>query len=94
MSYCHLCNGELYLDFMYYIVYMLFLNLLKSVPYYQYLLAHTDLSPQEPKNERMLLSGYGVELAIKNTEYKAVDDTQVKGIVLCQTAFCVTEWIG
>ncbi|XP_067265107.1 UDP-glucose:glycoprotein glucosyltransferase 2 [Chanodichthys erythropterus] len=32
----------------------------------------------EPKNERMLLSGYGVELAIKSTEYKAVDDTQVK----------------
>lgn len=29
----------------------------------------------------MLLSGYGVELAIKNTEYKAVDDTQVKGII-------------
>lgn len=27
----------------------------------------------------MLLSGYGVELAIKSTEYKAVDDTQVKG---------------
>uniref|UniRef100_A0A671SW33 UDP-glucose:glycoprotein glucosyltransferase 2-like n=1 Tax=Sinocyclocheilus anshuiensis TaxID=1608454 RepID=A0A671SW33_9TELE len=26
----------------------------------------------------MLLSGYGVELAIKSTEYKAVDDTQVK----------------
>uniref|UniRef100_A0A671PG61 UDP-glucose:glycoprotein glucosyltransferase 2-like n=1 Tax=Sinocyclocheilus anshuiensis TaxID=1608454 RepID=A0A671PG61_9TELE len=32
----------------------------------------------EPKNEKMLLSGYGVELAIKSTEYKAVDDTQVK----------------
>ncbi|KAA0715726.1 UDP-glucose:glycoprotein glucosyltransferase 2 [Triplophysa tibetana] len=32
----------------------------------------------EPKKQRMLLSGYGVELAIKNTEYKAVDDTQVK----------------
>ncbi|XP_067300004.1 UDP-glucose:glycoprotein glucosyltransferase 2 isoform X1 [Pseudorasbora parva] len=32
----------------------------------------------EPKNERMLLSGYGVELAIKSTEYKAIDDTQVK----------------
>ncbi|XP_068079738.1 UDP-glucose:glycoprotein glucosyltransferase 2 isoform X2 [Danio rerio] len=32
----------------------------------------------EPKNERMLLSGYGVELAIKSTEYKAVDDTKVK----------------
>lgn len=27
----------------------------------------------------MLLSGYGVELAIKSTEYKAVDDTKVKG---------------
>ncbi|KTF77576.1 hypothetical protein cypCar_00027878 [Cyprinus carpio] len=32
----------------------------------------------EQKNEKMLLSGYGVELAIKSTEYKAVDDTQVK----------------
>lgn len=28
----------------------------------------------------MYLSGYGVELAIKSTEYKAVDDTQVKGM--------------
>lgn len=27
----------------------------------------------------MLLSGYGVELAIKSTEYKAVDDTKVNG---------------
>lgn len=26
----------------------------------------------------MGLSGYGVELAIKNTEYKAVDDSNVK----------------
>ncbi|KAK2904985.1 hypothetical protein Q8A67_006784 [Cirrhinus molitorella] len=32
----------------------------------------------ELKNKKMLLSGYGVELAIKSTEYKAVDDTQVK----------------
>ncbi|XP_076026136.1 UDP-glucose:glycoprotein glucosyltransferase 2 isoform X2 [Genypterus blacodes] len=32
----------------------------------------------EPKPQRMLLSGYGVELAIKSTEYKAVDDTKVK----------------
>uniref|UniRef100_A0AAQ4QWN4 UDP-glucose ceramide glucosyltransferase-like 1 n=1 Tax=Gasterosteus aculeatus aculeatus TaxID=481459 RepID=A0AAQ4QWN4_GASAC len=32
-----------------------------------------------PKPRRMLLSGYGVELAIKSTEYKAVDDTKVKG---------------
>ncbi|XP_034549617.1 UDP-glucose:glycoprotein glucosyltransferase 2 [Notolabrus celidotus] len=32
----------------------------------------------KPKPHKMLLSGYGVELAIKNTEYKAVDDTKVK----------------
>ncbi|XP_061579421.1 UDP-glucose:glycoprotein glucosyltransferase 2 isoform X2 [Cololabis saira] len=31
-----------------------------------------------PKPRKMLLSGYGVELAIKSTEYKAVDDTKVK----------------
>ncbi|KAM3607346.1 uncharacterized protein V6R79_006111 [Siganus canaliculatus] len=31
-----------------------------------------------PKPRTMLLSGYGVELAIKSTEYKAVDDTKVK----------------
>uniref|UniRef100_A0A8C5I8T1 UDP-glucose ceramide glucosyltransferase-like 1 n=1 Tax=Gouania willdenowi TaxID=441366 RepID=A0A8C5I8T1_GOUWI len=33
---------------------------------------------QDPKPRDMLLSGYGVELAIKSTEYKAVDDTKVK----------------
>ncbi|KAJ8350264.1 hypothetical protein SKAU_G00253940 [Synaphobranchus kaupii] len=33
---------------------------------------------QEEKVGKMRLSGYGVELAIKSTEYKAVDDTQVK----------------
>ncbi|CAJ1079457.1 UDP-glucose:glycoprotein glucosyltransferase 2 [Xyrichtys novacula] len=32
----------------------------------------------KPKAQKMLLSGYGVELAIKSTEYKAVDDTEVK----------------
>ncbi|XP_072542692.1 UDP-glucose:glycoprotein glucosyltransferase 2 isoform X2 [Salminus brasiliensis] len=32
----------------------------------------------DPKKQNVLLSGYGVELAIKSTEYKAVDDTQVK----------------
>ncbi|XP_028846353.1 UDP-glucose:glycoprotein glucosyltransferase 2 isoform X5 [Denticeps clupeoides] len=32
----------------------------------------------ESKPKKMHLSGYGVELAIKSTEYKAVDDTQVK----------------
>lgn len=31
----------------------------------------------DPKPQKMLLSGYGVELAIKSTEYKAVDDTKV-----------------
>lgn len=36
----------------------------------------------------MLLSGYGVELAIKSTEYKAVDDTKVTGqLVTYQTFF-------
>ena len=25
------------------------------------------------------LSGYGVQLAVKNSEYKAIDDTQIKG---------------
>ncbi|XP_073481572.1 UDP-glucose:glycoprotein glucosyltransferase 1 isoform X1 [Aquarana catesbeiana] len=32
-----------------------------------------------PAAEKVFLSGYGVELAIKSTEYKAKDDTQVKG---------------
>ncbi|XP_069558740.1 UDP-glucose:glycoprotein glucosyltransferase 2 [Brachyistius frenatus] len=32
----------------------------------------------DPKPQTMLLSGYGVELAIKSTEYKAVDDTKVQ----------------
>ncbi|XP_054048102.1 UDP-glucose:glycoprotein glucosyltransferase 2 isoform X2 [Rissa tridactyla] len=34
---------------------------------------------QKPSSRKLYLSGYGVELAIKSTEYKAVDDTQVKG---------------
>ncbi|XP_053311337.1 UDP-glucose:glycoprotein glucosyltransferase 2 [Spea bombifrons] len=33
---------------------------------------------QHPSTRRMQLSGYGVELAIKSTEYKAMDDTQVE----------------
>ncbi|XP_066454002.1 UDP-glucose:glycoprotein glucosyltransferase 1 isoform X3 [Eleutherodactylus coqui] len=32
-----------------------------------------------PGAEKVFLSGYGVELAIKSTEYKAKDDTQVQG---------------
>ncbi|XP_074048017.1 UDP-glucose:glycoprotein glucosyltransferase 2 isoform X2 [Macrotis lagotis] len=35
---------------------------------------------QKPSSKRMNLSGYGVELAIKSTEYKALDDTQVKAM--------------
>ncbi|XP_027530452.1 UDP-glucose:glycoprotein glucosyltransferase 2 isoform X4 [Neopelma chrysocephalum] len=34
---------------------------------------------QKPGSRKMYLSGYSVELAIKSTEYRAVDDTQVKG---------------
>ncbi|XP_063771592.1 UDP-glucose:glycoprotein glucosyltransferase 1 isoform X2 [Pseudophryne corroboree] len=41
-----------------------------------YVLRHYVLNP---KTEKVFLSGYGVELAIKSTEYKAKDDTQVKG---------------
>uniref|UniRef100_A0A8C0GSJ8 UDP-glucose ceramide glucosyltransferase-like 1 n=1 Tax=Chelonoidis abingdonii TaxID=106734 RepID=A0A8C0GSJ8_CHEAB len=37
---------------------------------------------QKPSSKKMYLSGYGVELAIKSTEYKAVDDIQIKGIFL------------
>ncbi|XP_047673638.1 UDP-glucose:glycoprotein glucosyltransferase 1 isoform X1 [Tachysurus fulvidraco] len=33
----------------------------------------------KPSDNRVFLSGYGVELAIKNQEYKAKDDTQVQG---------------
>ncbi|XP_006832127.1 PREDICTED: UDP-glucose:glycoprotein glucosyltransferase 2 [Chrysochloris asiatica] len=33
---------------------------------------------QRPSSWKMYLSGYGVELAIKSTEYKALDDTQIK----------------
>ncbi|XP_053733940.1 UDP-glucose:glycoprotein glucosyltransferase 2 isoform X2 [Synchiropus splendidus] len=40
-----------------------------------YVLRHYVASP---KAQKMHLSGFGVELAIKSTEYKAVDDTKVK----------------
>lgn len=33
---------------------------------------------EDPQPHKVLLSGYAVELAIKSTEYRAVDDTQVK----------------
>uniref|UniRef100_A0A9L0S522 UDP-glucose ceramide glucosyltransferase-like 1 n=1 Tax=Equus caballus TaxID=9796 RepID=A0A9L0S522_HORSE len=35
---------------------------------------------QKPVSQKMCLSGYGVELSIKSTEYKALDDTQVKTV--------------
>ena len=31
------------------------------------------------RRERLLLSGYGVELAIKKAEYTVVDDSQISG---------------
>lgn len=37
---------------------------------------------QKPSDDKVFLSGYGVELAIKNQEYKAKDDTQVQGLIL------------
>lgn len=43
-------------------------------------IASSSVLQQEPKKQHVLLSGYGVELAIKSTEYKAMDDAQVKGI--------------
>lgn len=42
---------------------------------------------QKPASQKMYLSGYGVELAIKSTEYKALDDTQVK------SKFSLCNWI-
>ncbi|TSS97504.1 UDP-glucose:glycoprotein glucosyltransferase 1 [Bagarius yarrelli] len=41
-----------------------------------YILRHYTAKPSDDK---VFLSGYGVELAIKNQEYKAKDDTQVQG---------------
>ncbi|GCC23619.1 UDP-glucose:glycoprotein glucosyltransferase 1 isoform X3 [Chiloscyllium punctatum] len=47
-----------------------------------YVLRHYVANPSEDK---VFLSGYGVELAIKSTEYKAKDDTQVTGSELNAT---------
>ena len=40
-----------------------------------------------------LLSGYGVELSVKSTEYKAVDDSKVQGVVMATIlpATCITR---
>lgn len=37
------------------------------------------LLKQEKPRRRVRLSGYGVELQMKSTEYKVQDDTKVKG---------------
>ena len=45
----------------------------------------SDVQPQ--------LSGYGVELSVKSTEYKAMDDSKVQGVVmttLCHVT-CITR---
>lgn len=42
------------------------------------LFKNLNVLEQKPVSQKMYLSGYGVELAIKSTEYKALDDTQVK----------------
>lgn len=54
---------------------------------------------QKRRNKKVRLSGYGVELAIKSTEYKAQDDTKVKGnlfqncVVMQQTFNYLKYWL-
>ena len=45
----------------------------------------SDVHPQ--------LSGYGVELSVKSTEYKAMDDSKVQGVVMTTTCHvtCITR---
>ncbi|XP_033883583.3 UDP-glucose:glycoprotein glucosyltransferase 1-like isoform X1 [Acipenser ruthenus] len=49
-----------------------------------YILRHYIVNPSQSK---VFLSGYGVELAIKNQEYKAKDDTQVQGAEVNATLY-------
>lgn len=52
------------------------------------------LSLQNPRKEPVYLSGYGVELAIKSTEYKAKDDAQVKGELVKVGPMCFLQiWV-
>ncbi len=44
-----------------------------------------SVTMQNPSKGRVHLSGYGVELAIKNQEYKAKDDTQVQGMITAES---------
>ena len=43
----------------------------------QYVLRYR--TPVTYSSEPLVLSGYGVELAIKNTEYKVIDDQKLRG---------------
>lgn len=43
-----------------------------------YLLSKQYFLIQSPSERKIRLSGYGVELAVKKTEYKAVDDSKVQ----------------
>ena len=43
-----------------------------------YLLSKQYFLIQSPSGRKVRLSGYGVELAVKKTEYKAVDDSKVQ----------------
>lgn len=47
----------------------------------------SSLSVQDRSDIHPLLSGYGVELSVKNTEYKAMDDSKVQGVVMATTVF-------
>jgi UDP-glucose:glycoprotein glucosyltransferase len=53
-------------------------NLAKSIPNIVYVLRHNYVPLQDAiESNKIALSGYGVELDIKSTEYKAKDDTKV-----------------
>jgi UDP-glucose:glycoprotein glucosyltransferase len=51
-----------------------------SLPLCNVLPAPDHFSLQNPAPQQVRLSGYGVELAIKSTEYKAKDDSKVEGL--------------
>lgn len=43
---------------------------------------------QDRSGVQPLLSGYGVELSVKSTEYKAMDDSKVQGVVMTTALSC------
>ena len=58
-------------------------NSLELIVLFNYILHPTVISLpyifQTVSKDKVRLSGYGVELAVKNTEYKAVDDSKIQG---------------